>query len=329
MWECVKFEVHLGHAEEDPEQSWIRSRPEELLTGLMLEKPATEVSEYAGPDALMSKDAHWPVFWRNVVADPDGWAEFEGLMRKGYDVYVALHEERQWFSWHDDDRLRLVQEDHDELAERGALRHRLKELNASRGRWAGVFVFARWWEPGREHILGHDGEVLNWVLDRIDELMPLYRLSVPVDFPFPERPSDLEDSPPDDFWEQMRDAGAKDGRRGDRYVQTGKAIVRACERVEEEFHGFHCGWQKGKDRLSAFLNGERILSLYSDGKVRVVLKAVPESMRTTAAESFREQFSCSPASRKLYVRHFLRFRPAQELFDWLRLAGRDVLRQKE
>jgi len=332
MWECAKFEIHLGHAEENPEDSWIESRPEELLAGLMLEKPPTEESEHASAEDLMSKNAHWPVFWRNVVERGEGWAEVEKLMASEYEAYVDHSGERQWYSLDDEHRLVLLQDGRQTQMEAAALRDRLVALNDDSVRWAGIFIFARWRKPGRQHILGHDGEVLNWILDRIDDLMPLYRLSVPVDFPLPERPADLVPSqaaPQEAFWDYMRGVGDKDGRRGDRYVASGQEIVRACELIQERFHGFHCGWEKEGRDFAAYLRGERILTLSRDGKVRLMLKSVPEHNRRTAQDSFADRFRCDANSRELYVMHFALFSPAEELSDWLQLAGEGVLVPRE
>lgn len=332
MWECAKFEIHLGHVEEDPNDSWIRSRPEELLAGLMVEKQPTEKRPGLTDEQLMSPQSHWPHFWNNVVNDEDGWAELTDLIRDGYRLYLASHDEGQWWYSYRAGSLICTSDSADCESTMDDLKERLVMMNANTKNWGGVLIFQGWKEPGREHILGHDGEVVNWVLDIIEELTSLYRLSVPVDFPYPERPDDLSAADEDgatDFWEELHETGEKDGERGDRYCAAAESIVSACRKVESEYHGFHCGWQKEGTRFVAYLKGDKLIRLKPDGSVRVKLKALPEAKRPRIREEFKKRFHSMPGNSDLYVMHFGPADMPDALYDWITFAGETIIAPRE
>jgi len=304
----------------------------ELLTGLMVEKPPTELRPGLAQSELMSPRAHWPIFWASVMKSEDGWSELNALMNAGYEVHLSSHSQGRWWYSMREGSLVCRSADREEQHSLESLRARLEAMNADRQHWAGVFVFQRWKQPGREHILGHDGAVLNWILTCIDELTRLYRLCVPVDFPFPERPEHLvpvDTFVADAFWDKLRRVGDRDGRRGDKYCSTARGLLEAFRDVEEEFYGFDCGWEPEQDAFAGYLKGQLLLRVGSDGSVLVRLGALPEQERSRARTGFEERFACPPDAPKLCVMHFARFSLPEDMRDWITLVGKSTLAPRQ
>lgn len=319
---CAKFEIRFAHAGHKPGSLWVRMKPEQLITGLRVEKPTAQEEGEESGEKQAPRRSHWPFFWNRVAESEEGWSELEDLLSKGYSVYLVSHGRSEHRYYTHAGSLICTSAGEECTASMPELKSRLSDINENTEQWGSVFVFRSWKEPGREHILGHDGAVLNWILDTIDELTPLYRLCVPTSSRYPDRPGDLappEDGP-EEFWDELRHAGYKDGQRPDKYCEAARGIIEACEKMEDEFHGFHCGWQLDKNRFVGFLLNDEIIRLDADGNMKIQLGKLPEQDRAKARQKFDDRFTCQPDDSCLYVMYFGQCDLPEDLYEWLRTS---------
>ncbi len=63
--------------------------------------------------------------------------------------------------------------------------------------------------------------------------------------------------------------------------------------------------------------------------VRLRLAAIPEANRDSARTAFQARFECDPKDPKLYVMHFARFDPLEDMYAWMKLASEGALASRD